>query len=632
MIPVRPSLALLSAVVLAACECSDEAPLATLAQRAGTVDRQPERQGWAKASIGDRFHIGDAVRTGGRSSADLEMAHGAGLRLAENTTVRFARSRGAGRRLRLSVETGRTEIESGTEELWLEGELGAVRLERSSRVRLDAGRGLQIEVLTGAAVLDRTDGEDETLRAGQRGSLAATTPAVAGQSAPPAGPVSNPAASPTPTPSKGGVRVDLRAGEGSIREAGRDTFQALAPGATDVVPGAILRLGASGRATVRRGADEASLTGPTEVVVAPSGSSLLRATRGSTSATATGGSVRLEVPGGAIVLRAGGTRARVAVGADSTEIEPQSGSLLVDARQDVSVSVGQLAVLGGDGTVAVSSYGGGRADLSIAAGESPVIHDAGAPTAVGIRFGPACAGLGTVELTSGRGTPAVSGSGRAVLTLRPGVWGYRVRCAATAGGPIAEAASGTITVRADTGAAPLAKRIAHNVLDADGRSYSVLYQNLLPSLTLRWSDAPPGGALTLHLQAQAGRARVVRTGGASHTFGSGEVVEGRYRFWFESSTGVRSPTTQLRLGFDNATPAASIRDVPGAPAGTLRVSGLVEEGWTATVAGRPVSLDGHNRFVADLAPEEDAGAAAIRLEKPGRGVHYYLRRPRSVSP
>jgi len=45
-----------------------------------------------------------------------------------------------------------------------------------------------------------------------------------------------------------------------------------------------------------------------------------------------------------------------------------------------------------------------------------------------------------------------------------------------------------------------------------------------------------------------------------------------------------------------------------------------------------VSLDGHNRFVADLAPEEDAGAAAIRLEKPGRGVHYYLRRPRSETP
>lgn len=612
-------LAVLAATTLAACECGDAA-LATLARRSGTVTRQPEGERWTGASIGDQFVVGDAVRTGARSTADLEMAEGAGLRLAEKTTVRFARSRGAGSRMRLAVETGQTEVEAGGEDLWIEGELGAVRIERSSRVRFTAGRGIEVEVLTGSAVIDRGDGPDETVTATKAvaPSPVPTTPApTVDASAPPAAPVA------------GGIRVDVQSGQGSIREAGGDAYLPLSPGVTSVTAGSLLRLDASARATVRRGADEASLTGPTEVLLGPTGTSLLRATRGVTSATATGGSVRLEVPGGTIVLRAGGTRARVAVGADSTEITPQSGSVLVDARQDVSVSAGQLALLASDGTVAVSSLGGGRADLFVPAGESPVIHDAGAPTAVGLRFGPRCAGLATVEVTGGRRVAPVSGVGSAVLSLRAGVWGYRVRCAATPDGPVVDSASGTITVRADSGAAPLAKRIARNTLDADGRNYTVLYQNLLPSLTIRWSDAPAGSGFTLHLEPSAGRGRVVRGAAASHTFASGEVAEGRYRFWFESAGGVRSPTTQLRLGFDNATPAATIRDIPGEG---LRVSGLVEDGWAATVDGRPLELDGHNRFVAELTPQGDAGAAAIRLEKAGRGVHYYLRRPRRPTP
>jgi hypothetical protein len=631
MSSAKALLALLAATSLAACECGDSTSLATLARSSGTVARQPKGHRWASASIGDRFVVGDAVRTGARSRADLEMARGAGLRLSERTTVRFARSRGAGSRLRFSVETGQTEVEAGDEDLWIEGELGAVRIERSSRVRLTAGRGIEVEVLTGAAMIDRQEGPDQTLQAGQHGDLAMTPTAPLSTSAQTVGSGTESTRA-SGAPVAGGIRVDVQAGEGAIRAAGQGTYQGLSPGVTSVAAGSILRLGASGRATVRRGADEASLTGPTEVLLGPTGSSLLRATRGVTSATATGGDVRLEVPGGTIVLRAGGTRARVAVGADSTEITPQSGSVLVDARQDVSVSAGQLAVLGSDGTVAVSVHGGGRADLSIPAGESPVIHDAGAPTAVGIRFGPRCAGLGTVEVTGSRRILPVSGSGSAVLTLRAGVWGYRLRCAATPEGPIAESATGTITVRADSGATPLAKRIAHNALDADGRNYTVLYQNLLPSLTMRWSDAPAGSGFTLHVEPQAGRGRVVRGAGASHTFASGEVAEGRYRFWFESTAGVRSPTTQLRLGFDNATPAATIRDVPGAPGGGLRVTGLVEDGWAATVDGRPLPLDGHNRFVTELTVAGDAGAAAIRLEKAGRGVHYYLRRPRQASP
>ena len=279
----------------------------------------------------------------------------------------------------------------------------------------------------------------------------------------------------------------------------------------------------------------------------------------------------------------------------------------------------------GGGVAAPAVGSGGPADIAFAAGESPIIHDADAPTAVRIRFGSGCAGLGTLEVTGRQRIPPAQGTGSAVVTLAAGLWSYRVRCPDESGAERVSS-TGNITVRRDTGAAALAKRVAHNLIETDGRNYTILYQNRLPSITVRWRDAPAGRGFTLHLRAQHGGDRSVSTGAASHTFASGDVAEGRYTLWFESSGGVRSQRTALRLGFDNAAPAATIRDVPGAPDGLLRLTGTLEEGWAATVDDAPLPVDGHRRFTTDLRARPGADTAVIRLSKPGRDVHYYVRR------
>lgn len=50
----------------AACDCGAEDTLATLARRSRTVERNATAGGWTGAKVGDRFELGDAVRTGAR--------------------------------------------------------------------------------------------------------------------------------------------------------------------------------------------------------------------------------------------------------------------------------------------------------------------------------------------------------------------------------------------------------------------------------------------------------------------------------------------------------------------------------------------------------------------------------------
>ncbi|MBI2896594.1 MAG: hypothetical protein HYY06_23760 [Deltaproteobacteria bacterium] len=494
---MRPALywaALALAPWSAGCDCMGGGALAELVGRDGTVERNgPGR--WQRAAVGDEFALGDAVRTGPRSGARLQLDEGAGLRLQENTVVRFIKGLGSRSRMRLGVDTGAAQIEAGDDDLWIETDLGLARIERGSRVALRTDpEQRHFEVLVGSAELEQAGAATISLRAGQHAEVALAATASAG----PASPGTSPAA---PTD----------------------------PGASAA---------------------------------------------GATAAPAAG---------------------------------PQPG-----------LPRGEAAVL---------PTGPAHADLSIAAGESPTIHDPSAPTAVRVRFASACPGAGVVELVGrARGSDGVQGAGSAVLVLGPGTWGYRVRCI-VGGAPEAESrASGAIVVRRDAGSAPLARRVAHNVLDSDGRSYTVLYQNLLPRLTIRWADAPLVSGFTLHLESQGGGAgKVVRTMAASHSFASGDVHEGRYSFWFEAGDGSRSRRTSLRLGFDNAAPAAYLREVAGGAGGGARVSGVVEEGWSATIGGVPLPLDEQNRFVADLAPSGDDRAIAVRIAKPGRGVHYYVR-------
>ena len=129
----------------------------------------------------------------------------------------------------------------------------------------------------------------------------------------------------------------------------------------------------------------------------------------------------------------------------------------------------------------------------------------------------------------------MTGSGALVLKLRPGTVRYKLRCAGDARAAKPRA-TGTLTVKRDSGDVRVSRRPAVNVLDADGRRYTVLFQSRLPALTMNWAAAPAGaGAMSLHVESPAGK-QTFPSPTASRQLASGALAEGSY------VCGTRRPT------------------------------------------------------------------------------------------
>lgn len=277
-----------------------------------------------------------------------------------------------------------------------------------------------------------------------------------------------------------------------------------------------------------------------------------------------------------------------------------------------------------------------HADFSIAAGETATVHDAAAPTAIRVRFGNACSGEGVVEVSNTRSfhrlRMASPGKGSAIIEVAPGNNRYRVRCRKGAQAlsevPVA---AGSLLVRRDTGAQRLPKKAPYNTLEADGRRYTVMFQNLLPQLTFVWPRASQsGGTNVLVLEVLRSHKQQRFAVDASRlTLPSGKVTEGLYRWWFEdTTTKKRSPVTTLQLQFDNAAPAASIQEPSGSiplSQGQAVVSGTAVDSATVSVSGAPLATDSQFRFRGLVPLPKDEHALSIRIAHPQYGVHYYLR-------
>jgi hypothetical protein len=87
--------------------------------------------------------------------------------------------------------------------------------------------------------------------------------------------------------------------------------------------------------------------------------------------------------------------------------------------------------------------------------------------------------------------------------------------------------------------------------------------------------------------------------------------------------------------FDNAAPAASIRepaDGSFGPTDTVKVAGLVSEGWSVSINGTAVPLDEQQRFSTTATPVPGENAIVLRLSHPTRGVVYYVRHAGAAHP
>jgi hypothetical protein len=633
--------------------------------KAGVVAELVERQGattrelaaspgtWSDVAPGATFALGDAVRTDATSTAKVELATGGGLQLRENTTVRFLNPGTAGRRV--GVETGEAEIESGLSGLSIQTTLGLAQLEPGSLVHVTtpakragardaAEKEARFDVLVGRAQLDSEgDAGIRTVEAGQRFFVKTgiatlepiekpAAPVEAGQAPTPQQDAASPAEGAAPVVE--GVQADVR-GDG-VRTAAHagGGLTALPPGSRQLETGSRLVVPDGATVDLTRGDEHVTVSGRADVSIGKPGASLLKVQSGRVSVGSQTVGLRIDVPGGTIVLAAPGAgkvAGEIEVLAHVTVVASNNAQFRLEGKAGTTlVAPGQSGKLDTSGVATTEELAPSAADVTIPAGESPVIHSPRGVAHVRVRFD-ACPEDAIVEVSSGPSTRRMFARGQgisaAVLPLGLGAHKYAVRCVGSAeSGPHP---GGTIQVLRDSGAAPLPRMAPVNTIDADGRRYSVLYQNLLPQLSFRWRADPAAGALVMHLERPSGLVQKFPATAGTVTLPAGGVREGLYKFWFETEgTHSRSAETTVQISFDNAAPAAEIHQpVDGQASGaTIHVSGVATEGSAVSAGGAALPMDSQFRFEGDVpGPQAGDRSIAVRIAHPAHGVHYYLR-------
>ena len=348
-----------------------------------------------------------------------------------------------------------------------------------------------------------------------------------------------------------------------------------------------------------------------------------------------GDGMQLQVTIGAAEIERDGRRWELQVG-DAVEISPKGELSRVPAVQPSAnaspATSGSAAIASppaepGAENRASFERGLERVDLSIAAGESIIIHDPRPPTAVGVLAGGRCTGSALLSVDGSRARREERvGEARIGIALASGTHRYVVHCLGEGGARGEQIGQGTISIVPDAGLRRLATSAPLTNVDADGRRYTVLYQSLPPKIAIQWPNAPPASSYALTVNSPHGT-KTVTSSSPRYFFASGSLVEGQHSFSFQAA-GRRSRPTTVVILFDNAAPAASIAspaDGSFAPGSSVLVSGTAQPGSVVTVGGETVQQDAQNRFsLAVSAPSDQA--LAIRFTQPQRGVHYYLRR------
>ena len=643
----RWALTLTVALAIASCDgCSDcscgDDTLAKLVDFDGTVHRDyaASVDTWVGAEMGTGFLVGDGVRTGTNATAKLELSDGSKVRLDGETVVRFLATV-PGDTQGLDVEMGQALLEAGDDALRLRTALGLAIIESGSRVRLSAdGAGLHYLVEVGNAQIESSEGmtslaEGQSIAIAIGGAIIEDEPEETPDAGPPEPPdAGEPDAGPPDRAGEGAVTANVLSRGIRARGPDESRFVNLEVGEVALSPGTTLRLPNRARMSLVRGEERGTIGGAGEFEILAE-TALVRAVRGHVTIEAGERDVAIEVPGGIITTRArsdGGSASDVQIAAGS-RVNVRRG--IVEIRHESGVEVlraGETANMSRAGRLEVGGRGPEQAIFSARAGESFSVRDPRPPTAIGFRFGDACPGAGVIELMRGSRPRATSrGEGHANLLLPPGNHRYRLRCVGADGIESETAAQGTVRVMRHAGTSPLPATPPDTMVDTDGRNYTVLYQNRLPSITVRWPRAPEGQSYSLRISS-GGTTRSVRTTSARHALPSGELGEGTHLLQFQAGSGERrSQETRLDIRFDNAANTASVREpADGAFAAgeQVRVSGIALPGWSVSVGGTELPLDGQRRFSGTVSASPGETGIAIRLAHPGRGVHYYVRRAR----
>lgn len=598
--------------------------LATLEKADGPVERQQGAAAWGEASVGAKFFQGDAARTAD-GGAQLAVLGGARIAMQPHTVLRFGGKGGANK---IGVELGAIEL-SGTGNYGLD--VGDVRLSKGT-VRITAkGNGEStVELTVGDAQVSTASGQILDLVIGSvldlsLGDLTVqTVDAGVADAAVADAPIDAP-----PPPAADEATIEVTGKKAEVQAPGSPTWTALPAGAGVLAPGSKVRVGTGTTAKLVARGTTLAMAGGSRAALGADQQFTVELGVASASVPA-GADGQVAVPGGGVAMKGEqiGAEARIDVNARESRINAMRGNVELTGANggNLKMARGETATLAKGGTIRVIEAIPNYWDFRLTAGESATIHDAKGATAVQFQFGGKCADGGFIEMDRDARfrTAKVSGGKEAAnMMVGAGGWAYRLRCS-TGSGDSAAVASGRVVIVRDAGSRALPTQAAVNDIDADGRTWRISYQSVIPTIAVKIKGS--GARFKLH----------VATGGKEQSFdGAGPTInipgksleEGTYTYWVDRD-GVKDPkVSTLVIDFDNTAPQVYIEK----PANNtvwdpeILVRGAVLPGWNASVDGITIPIDKQRRFSAKVG-KPPTGALAIKLAHPQRGVHYYLRR------
>jgi hypothetical protein len=601
---------------LCACGSKKSGGIAELTKADGPVERQVGINPWGGAPIGTKFFLGDAARTGD-GAAQITLVGSQVIEMNAHTVLRFGL--GANSATNIKVEIGAIDvINSSGASL----EIGNVKVDPGGKVRITAQ---DVELLIGHAQTNGNQLEIGKPVGLELGHVVVVDAGVDAAVVPPDAAIV-----------AGDVTFEIT-GKGAEIQGPNEKTWAPAEGKGTIPLGAKLRLKKPGaKVTFVSGVTTLELSGASSQITIKD-NLLMGMDLGTGLATVPAQSEgKVGVPGGEVDLQ--GTKeaaaeARIEVNphgeAKVSMVHGSSKLVGTNGSSTVEMSGGESATMLKSGTVNPGVVIPRYFDFQVKVGETPrvfTVHDPKGSTALQFAFNGKCPGGGTVELdrSSAFHTPRVSeGKETANMLVPQGQWQWRLRCAGAG-----VATNGTITVVADSGRRPLPPKANKDSIDADGLSYSIYYQSLIPNVAIRYKGT--GSAFTLHLA----------TGGVDQTFDSTtpiievpgkQLKEATYTFWFDKDGVKQDKVTTLKILFDQTAAQVYIESpIDGQPfAADVDVAGAALAGWTAKVGEVeiPITDPSTRRFHAKVPPPSGGALAlAIRLSHPARGIHFYLRR------
>jgi len=618
---------LVAALFILGCK-KKPAYIAELTKAEGPVERQEGSADWGGAPVGTKYYLGDAARTAD-GSAELELGGAAVIKMDKYTVLRFG---GKGTTAKIAVELGQIELR-GAGNFGLD--LGDVNLTKDGAVRITSrGEGKSsIELLVGNAKIAGLDGNVIELELGKAIDLGIGDVEVqradAGVDAAPADAAVADAA---PVAAEDGS-ITVEGKKVEIQQPGSTKWEPMPVGASKLVPGSTIRVGNGSNAVLIANGVTLSLGGGTRTRISDTSQLALELGAGTASVPAnTEGN--LGVPGGTVNLKGtatSGAKARVDVNArgEAKVAVLEGGVKLVGTAPgaELELKTGESAQMAKAGNIQQKAKIPDYYDLQVVVGAESqfTIHDPRGSTAIQFSYPGKCGGVGTVEMDTDskfRTARITAGKDAANILADQGAYSYRLTCG---GGAVA---SGRFVVRRDSGARPLPKDASENRIDADGRTYRISYQSLIPNVKIKVSGT--ASKYRLHL-ATGGQDETMDSSKPTFSVEGKKLKEATYTYWVERDGVKDSKISTLIIDFDQTAPQVYISDPPnGKPfAADVKVAGAVLPGWTAKVEGVEIPVDKNTRrFNATLAPPTAATALAIRLSHPQRGIHYYLRRAR----